>query len=223
MSAPIRVLIADDHVIVREGIRRVLGAARDVEVVAEAGDGTEALAMVRAHAPDVIVLDLTMPGVSGLHVATQLWRERSRVRVLILSMHNHPEYVLEAVRAGAHGYVLKDADPDELRRAVRTVHEGREYFSPAVAGQLSAALRGEIERERRKSGAQALTPREREVLVGVTSGRTNKEIAVQLGISPRTVESHRDAIARKLGMRSVAELTRFVLEHGLSDGGAGVP
>ena len=213
----IRVLVADDHAVVREGIRAVLASTPDFEVVGEAGDGAEALDLAASLEPDVLVLDLTMPKLSGLTVAERLRSARSPTRVLILSMHDHPEYVLQAVRAGASGYVLKDAQPDELRAAVRAVRGGREYFHPAAAQQLSAALREESERADRSSALEQLTRRERDVLIRIARGRTNKEIAAELGISPRTVETHRDGIARKLKMRSVADLTRLVVETGLGE------
>ena len=213
----IRVLVVDDHAVVREGIRGVLASTPGFVVVGEAGDGAEALELAEEHRPDVVVLDLTMPGMSGLEATAALRRQSSTVRVLILSMHDHPEYVLQAVRAGAHGYVLKDATPDELRTAVKAVYGGSDYFAAAAAQQLGAAIRGEVEGEKRRLLAERLTPRERSVLVRVAKGLTNKEIASQLGISPRTVETHRDSIARKLKMRSVAELTRFVMETELGD------
>jgi DNA-binding NarL/FixJ family response regulator len=166
------------------------------------------------------MLDLTMPGMSGLEAAAALRRKAPRVRVLILSMHDHPEYVLQAVRAGAHGYVLKDATPDEIRTAVRSVHRGDDYFAPAAAQQLGAAVRGEVRGEEQRILADRLTPRERSVLVRIARGLTNKEIASDLGISPRTVETHRDSVARKLKRRSVAELTRFVMETGLTEEGS---
>lgn len=217
MPQNIRVMIADDHAVVREGIRTVLASTPDFEVVGEAANGTEALATALEVEPDVLVLDLTMPGMSGLEVAAKVRSERESIGVLILSMHDHPEYVLEAVRAGARGYVLKDAQPDELRAAVRAVHEGREYFHPNAAMQLNTALRDESDAARRRSRADQLTKREREVLVRIARGFTNKDIAAELGISPRTVETHRDSLARKLRMRSVADLTRFVLETGIGD------
>lgn len=217
MPQNIRVMIADDHAVVREGIRTVLASTPDFEVVGEAANGTDALATALEVEPDVLVLDLTMPGMSGLEVAAKVRSDRESIGVLILSMHDHPEYVLEAVRAGARGYVLKDAQPDELRAAVRAVHEGREYFHPNASKQLSTALRAESEAARRRSRADQLTKREREVLVRIARGLTNKDIAGELGISPRTVETHRDSLARKLRMRSVADLTRFVLETGLGD------
>jgi DNA-binding NarL/FixJ family response regulator len=133
----------------------------------------------------------------------------------MLSMHDHSEYVLEAVRAGAHGYLLKDTAAAELRRAIRAVDDGEAFFSPPVARQLSDAVRGELARERRTSDLGTLTHRERDVLEGVARGRTNKEIATALGISHRTVETHRESLMRKLRIRTVAGLTRFALELGL--------
>jgi DNA-binding NarL/FixJ family response regulator len=161
----------------------------------------------------VVVLDISMPGESGLQVAARL-RERSPLpRVLILSMHDNAEYVLESVRAGADGYLLKDAAATELRSAIRTVCRGESYFSPPVASRLREALRGEHETH---AGSLAqLTAREREVLQGVARGRTNKEIAAELGISHRTVETHRESLMRKLQIRTVAELTRFALGAGI--------
>jgi DNA-binding NarL/FixJ family response regulator len=216
----LRVIIADDHAVVRQGIRTVLEDVEGLEVVAEAGDGDEALALAEEHEPDVVVLDVTMPGKTGLEVARELRERGSGVAVLILSMHDEPEYVLEAVRAGADGYVLKDMAPAELRAAVTAVHEGREYFSGRVTHQLSVGLRQELEEEQRKSRLESLTPREIEVLVLVARGLTNRGIADELGISPRTVETHRERVMAKLRIRSVAGLTRFVVEQGL-DAAAG--
>lgn len=210
---PIRVLVADDHAIVREGIRHVLEAAPGISVVAEAGTGTEALAQVRAHEPDVALLDITMPEKSGIEVAAALRSLAPSVAVLMLSMHDEGEYVLEAFRVGARGYVLKDATPAEMRDAVRAVHAGKTFFSPAVAARLTEGLRHARERERRQAAFEQLTGREREVLTGIAEGQTNKEIAARLGISPRTVESHRERLMRKLGIRTVAGLTKLVLEH----------
>lgn len=211
----LRIIIADDHAVVRQGIRAVLEEVEGLEVVAEAGDGDEALAMAKEHDPDVVVLDVTMPGKTGLEVAKELRDAGTGVGVLILSMHDDPEYVLEAVRAGADGYVLKDMAPAEIRAAVVAVHEGREYFSGRVTHQLSVGLRRELEEEQRKSRLDSLTPREVEVLVKVAGGLTNRGIAEELGISPRTVETHRERVMAKLRIRSVAGLTRFVVEHGL--------
>jgi DNA-binding NarL/FixJ family response regulator len=211
----LRVVIADDHAVVRQGIRGVLEQVDGLEVVAEAGDGNEALDLVEKHRPDLVVLDVTMPGKTGLEVAKELRGAGNDARVLVLSMHDDPEYVLEAVRAGADGYVLKDVTPAELRAAVEALQEGREYFSARVTHQLGVGLREEIELEQRRSRLESLTPREVEVLVMVAQGKTNRGIAEDLGISPRTVETHRERVMAKLRIRTVAGLTRFVVEQGL--------
>jgi len=213
---PIRVLIADDHALVREGIRRVLDEDPGFDVVAEAADGREAIERIAQTGPDVAILDISMPEVSGLEAARRLQAEAPDVKVLILSMHDESEYVMRAVHAGAAGYLLKDdAGPAHLRQAVRAVHAGESYFSPAVAATLTDALRGG------SSGSsdplERLTGREREVLRLVAAGNSNKQIAAQLGISRRTVESHRESMMRKIEIRTVAGLTRFALENGLLD------
>jgi DNA-binding NarL/FixJ family response regulator len=206
------VLVADDHMIARTGIRHVLESEAEFEVVGEAASGTEALALTLKLHPDVVVLDISMPGVSGLEVAGRLRASSPETRILILSMHDQAEYVLESVRAGAHGYLLKDTAATELRDAIRAVCRGGSYFSPPVANRLTAAVRGD---QSAQHGLDQLTGREREVLLGIAQGRTNKEIAGELGISHRTVETHRESLMRKLQLRTVAELTRFALSAGL--------
>lgn len=214
-STTLRIVVADDHAVVREGIRHVLERAEGLEVVAEAADGAEALAAVAEHAPDILVLDISMPELTGLEVTQRLRAEGREVGIVILSMFDDPEYVLQAVRSGADGYLLKDAGPAELRDAVLAVHDGREYLSERVTHQLSVALRSELEQEQRRSRLEQLTPREREVLVRVTRGRTAREIAEEFGISHRTVETHRERVMSKLRIRTIAGLTRFVLEAGI--------
>ena len=211
----LRVVIADDHTVVRQGIRGVLEEVPGLEVVGEAGDGVEALALVDELSPDVVVLDVNMPGKSGLEVTRELRAAGHPVRVLILSMHDVPEYVLQAVRSGADGYVLKDVAPADLRDAVQAVHEGREYFTARVTQQLSVGLRREIEEEQLRTRLESITAREREVLLLVAEGLTNREAGERLDISPRTVETHRERVMSKLRIRTVAGLTRFVVEHGL--------
>jgi DNA-binding NarL/FixJ family response regulator len=219
MNQPIRVLVVDDHAIVRQGIRQVLEGAGDIEVVAEAVDGTAALEAARSGSPDVVLLDVSLPGETGLEVARRLKHAASRARILMLSVYDNTEYVLEAVRAGADGYLLKDSSPAELRDAIRAVHAGGTVFSAAATRQLNLGLRQEAERREKEDRLGQLTSREREVLKLIVEGRTNKETAAVLGISHRTVETHRENILRKLGVRSVAELTRLAIETGLSPGG----
>lgn len=207
----IRVAVIDDHAVVREGIRRVLEGEPGVRIVGEGKDGAEALALVEAGGVDVLVMDVAMPGRTGLEVAAELQRRESPVRVLVLSMYDQPEYVLESVKAGARGYLLKDSPPAELRRAVRAIHAGEQYFPPAVAARLTDAVRGDPP----PKATDVLTPREREVLAGIAAGETNKQIAARLGISHRTVETHRESLMAKLEIRTVAGLTKLALEEGL--------
>ena len=217
MKAPLKVLVVDDHSVVREGLRRVLeeGSGGDLRVVAEAANGAEAVERAVREKPDVVLLDLTMPGPggSGLAVVRTLRDRAPDARVLILSVHDDREYVLESVRAGAHGYLRKDSSPAEIRQAIHAVCAGDSFFSPPVARHLAAAVQGGSQRP--EGSLTALTARERDVLIGVASGRTNRETAAALGISVRTVETHRDSLMRKLGIHTVAELTRFALEHRL--------
>ena len=210
-DAPIRIVVADDHAIVREGLRRVL-TTTGFEVVADTGDADSALAAVVEHQPNVLVLDITMPGGGGWSIIKRVLDEHPATRILMLSVHDEAEYVIESFRLGAHGYVRKDTTPAELRAAVAAVHAGNAYVSPAVAAHLTDAIRA-----RPTEGAgERLTPREREVLALVANGRTTKQVAASLGISPRTVEAHREAVMRKLNIRTVAGLTRYALEEGIA-------
>jgi len=216
-SNGLRVVIADDHAVVRQGIRIVLEEIPGLVVVAEASDGVEALELVAEHTPDLVVLDVTMPRKTGLEVARELREAGRDLGVLILSMHDDPEYVLQAVRAGADGYVLKDVPPAELRAAIEAIADGREYLSERVTHQLSVGLREELEREQKRGRMDSLTAREVEVLVHIADGRTNRQIGEDLGISPRTVETHRERVMAKLRIRTVAGLTRFVVEQGIGE------
>ena len=215
MSEGLRVVIADDHTVVRQGIRIVLEEVPGLEVVGEAGDGAGALRLIAKFKPDVAVLDVTMPEKTGLEVAKELRESDSDIGILILSMHDDPEYVLQAVRAGADGYVLKDVAPSELRDAIQAVASGKEFFAERVTHQLSVGLREELEREQRRIRIGSLTGREVEVLVRIADGNTNREIGEELGISPRTVETHRERVMAKLRVRTVAGLTRLVVGYGL--------
>lgn len=215
MTDVIRLVIADDHAIVREGLRAVLDGHEDMLVVAEAKNGAEAMALVTTLTPDVAVLDVSMPDQSGLDVARAIRAEHPGTRVLMLSVYDDAEYVRKAVQVGAAGYVLKDSPPAELREAIRTVHRGGTVFAPHVVEQLSKALAEDTRREDDQRVLDRLTPRERDVLTLIASGLTNKAAAAQLGISARTVETHRENLLRKLGVRSVAEVTKLAIRTGL--------
>jgi DNA-binding NarL/FixJ family response regulator len=208
-------MIVDDHPLVREGIRSIVAGEEGFEIVAEAGSGEEAVEVAGQLRPDVVILDLSMPGEGGLSAVARLREVAPTARSLVLSVHDHPEYVLEAVRAGAQGYIRKDTSPAELRQAIRTVHRGEAFFSSPVARQLSAAVRQETLRGEQGEKLERLTDRERQVLAGIAAGSTSKIIARQLGLSPRTVEAYRENLMRKLAIRTVAGLTRFAVESGL--------
>jgi DNA-binding NarL/FixJ family response regulator len=210
----VRVVLADDHALVREGLRHVLDAEPGIEVVGEASTGAEAVALALAHQPDVVLLDITMPGETGLRAAARLREQLPDAKILMLSMHDNAEYVREGMRIGTHGYILKDSAGEELRAAIRAVHAGGTFFSPAVVRRLTSAP--EVPAAPAAHAQLALlTPRERDVLQGIVDGHTNKAIAAQLGISRRTVEAHRESLMRKLEIHNVAGLTRFALEAGL--------
>lgn len=209
----IRVGVVDDHAIVRAGLRQVLEADPGFDVVGEAGTAAAALELVRERQPDVMLIDINLPDESGLRLTERLRALYEGLRLLILSVHDDPEIVRESVRLGAHGYLRKDTTPADLRAAVRAVYAGDAYFSPSVARTLAAALRGRAPAA--SDLLQRLTQRERDVLTRVAGGLPNKEIAAELGISVRTVESHRDSLMKKTGCKNVAALTRLALESGL--------
>jgi DNA-binding NarL/FixJ family response regulator len=215
--ARIRVLIADDHALVREGLRYVLDADPLIEVVAEASNGRVAVELALEYRPDVVVLDITMPEETGLKAAARVRELLPAAKVLLLSMHDQGEYVREGMRIGTHGYLLKDSAGEELRAAIRAVHAGGTFFSPAVVRRLAAAEA--VPENSPALQLELLTPRERDVLGGVARGLTNKAIAAELGISRRTVEAHRESLMRKLQIHSVAGLTRFALETGIVEAG----
>ncbi|MGH9258840.1 MAG: response regulator [Acidimicrobiales bacterium] len=213
--APISVLVADDHAVVREGIRSVLVAEPGFRVVGAAADAAEALTLAQRHEPDVVLLDITMPGESGLSVASRLRDLLPTTRVLVLSMHDRTEYLLEAVRAGASGYLLKDASPATLREAVGAVHRGEAYFCPVIARRLSAALRGQLQADERRGTVGRLTPREREVLVEIATGDSNAQIADRLVLSEATVKTHVSRILAKLHRHDRVQAVVLAYETGL--------
>jgi len=211
--APIRVLVADDHALFRAGIRKLLQSFEGIDVVDEAADGHEAIRLSATHRPDVLLMDIGMPGLNGVEAAARLTREGPRPRVIILSMHTGEEYVLRAIRAGAAGYLLKDAKPAELEAAVRAVARGEIYLSPAISRYLveDYVRRGSIER----GPLDRLTPRQREVLQLIAEGNTTKAIAAKLGLSTKTVETHRAQLMERLDTHDIAALVRLAIRLGL--------
>lgn len=212
MNNRIKVLVADDHPIVRKGITACLARQQNLDVVGEAADGREAVRKARDLHPDLILLDISMPHMSGLAVTELLQRELPQIKVLVLSVAGNSETVVRIIQSGARGYVLKDAPPEDLVRAIETVYRGDSYFSPDVARvALNQFIRGHTD----ASNTPELTNREREVLAQIADGFSNKEIACQLGVGVRTVETHRERIMRKLNIHNVAGLTKFAISKGL--------
>ena len=209
----IRVLLADDHALVRDGLRAVLAREADIEVVGEAADGRDALAVAERARPDVAVLDLSMPLLNGLDVARQLAARERGPRTILITMHADDRYVLGALRAGVRGYVLKKQAAADLVRAIREVAAGHVYLSPGVGASVAGAIR-----EGAPPPEERLTPREREVLQLVAEGKTTKEIAGLLGVSVKTADAHRTHLMQKLDIHDIAGLTRFAIRLGLIQG-----
>lgn len=205
----IRTLIVDDHPMVAEGIQSILETYNDIEVVGTLGDGQSAVDQLTTLAPDVVLMDLNMPGVSGLAATEMMLERRPDTRILILSMHDSPEYIATAMRHGAKGYVLKDVPTDEIRTAIDTVMQGKTYLCTGAAEALEPNI---------SDGHEMLTGREQTVLLELAMGKSNKEVALDLDISVRTVETHRKNIKRKLDITSTAGLTRYAMEHGVLQG-----
>jgi DNA-binding NarL/FixJ family response regulator len=210
----IRIVVADDHVLIRAGITHLLRSLDGVEVVGEAGDGLETLAVVERTKPDIVLLDIGMPGLNGLDVAARLATLDAPVATIILSMHESEEYVVRALQAGCSGYLLKGAAVSELEVAVRAVARGESYLSPAVSKRVVADY---VNRTGGGDGSplESLTPRQREILRLVAEGHTSRDIAEALKLSVKTVETHRAHIMERLGVREVTGLVRFAVKVGL--------
>lgn len=207
----IKILLADDHPVVRKGLGSCLAKAGYLKLVGEACDGNEALRLANELSPDILLMDISMPEMDGLTVSEKLRKDSSPVKVIILSMHSNREYVSRILKAGARGYVLKNSPPEELIQAIDVVASGETFFSPDVARMV---LNQYVDNAG-QTPLDKLTDREREVLVLIAGGRSNKEIADQLNLGVRTVETHRERVMRKLAIHSVAGLTKFAIAHGL--------
>jgi DNA-binding NarL/FixJ family response regulator len=208
----IKVLVADDHPVVRKGLQTFLSRQGHLRIVGEAADGDDALRKARALSPDVVLMDISMPGMNGLAVTEVLRKEAPEMKVLVLSVHTNKDYIFRVIQAGAHGYVSKEAPPEELLRAIESVAAGEPHFSEDIA---RAALNEFVSSGGKKEPFAQLTSREREVLVHIADGQSNKEIADKLDIGVRTIETHRERIMRRLNIHSVAGLTKYAIANGL--------
>ena len=213
MNGSVRVLLAEDHGLVRAGIRRLLDDMAGIEVVAEAGDGREALELIGQHLPDVVLLDIIMPGLNGLNTVARISIEYPSVRVIMLSMHDNEDYVWHALQSGAAGYLLKDAGLGELELAIRSVARGGSYLSPTISRHV---VRDYVRSASVERGAgDRLTPRQREIVQLIAEGNSNHEMARILGVSLKTVESHRAQLMARLELHDVAGVVRYAVRAGL--------
>jgi len=213
----IRVLIADDHPVVRDGLRFSLSRAnREIEIVAEAEDGVAAAALARTLTPDVVVMDITMPRLNGLEAARDILGRNPAAKIIILSLHDTRVLVEEAINAGVRGYLTKETASRDIAQAVAEVHAGRFFLSPSIAHVLVEMGLGRGRTAETARRGAALTPRERRVLQLIAEGRTGKEIAAELGISPNTVHAHRTSLMTKLGLHKQTDLARFAVKEGLA-------
>jgi two-component system response regulator NreC len=213
--AQIRIVIADDHTIIRSGLKLLLEQHPDFKVVAEANDGREAVQLVAQHRPDVAVLDIGMPQLNGIEATRQIGSEAPETQVVILSMHSDEGYVLRALKAGARAYILKNSAEADLIRAVRAVAEGKSFFSPVISKMLLEDYVRQVREKSVEDSYDLLTPREREILQLLAEGRTNKEVAATLGLSLHTVETHRGNILQKLNLHGVPELILYAVRKGI--------
>ena len=211
----IKVFLADDHAMVRQGLASVLASAPEIEVIGEAGDGQEALKKIRSIRPDVAVIDITMEGLNGLEVARRIRKSHPKIRVLILSIHSQEEYIIEAFKIGASGYLVKEAAVDELIAAIKAVYKGQAYLSPSIARRLIDDYLDKTQVPHTKSLEPRLTDREVEVLQLVAEGKSNSEIASLLNISIKTVSTHRAHIMKKLDIHDALGLAKYAIRKGL--------
>jgi len=213
MTTDIRLLLADDHVLIRASLRSLLEDFSGIEVVAEAADGREAVQMVERHQPDVVLMDISMAGLNGLEATRQIRKEHSQVQVVVLSMHADERHVLQALRAGAGGYVLKEAAPRELELAIEAVARGKLFLSPAISRQVIDVFLGQM--SGKADPLDQLTPRQREILQLIAEGHSSKQIAHRLDASVKTIESHRASLMERLDIHDIAGLVRYAIRQGL--------
>jgi two-component system, NarL family, response regulator NreC len=211
----IRILIADDHRVLRAGLRLLLERQVGFEVVAEAADGRQTVDLVRSHSPDVVLLDIAMPNLNGIEAARQIHGHQPGVGIIILSMHADESYLLRALKSGAKGYLLKDASEDDVTQAVRAVNEGKAFFSPAISKLLVEDYVRQLQQQGLEDVYDLLTPREREITQLLAEGKTSKDIAALLFLSPYTVDTHRKTILQKLNVHSVPELMLYAMRKGI--------
>ena len=215
MTKPLRIVLADDHTVMRGGLRLLLEREPGFGVVGEASNGREAIQLAEEHSPDVVVMDVAMPTLNGIEAAARIATVRPRTAIVILSMHSDESYVLRALKAGARGYLLKDSAEADLIQAVRAVSDGKAFFSPAIGKLLVEDYVRQIRQRGVEDSYELLTPRERELLQLLAEGQTTKEIAAALNLSPHTVDTHRGNLMQKLNLHSIPELILYAVRKGV--------
>jgi len=215
MMSEIRIILADDHTVIRSGLRLLLERQPDMTVVGEAEDGRQAVQRAAELTPDVVVLDIAMPNLNGIEACRQIVSATPRTSIVVLSMHSDESYVMRALKVGARAYILKDSAEDDLIRAIRAVHQGTSFFSPAVSKLLLEDYVRQLQQRGEEDSYELLTAREREILQLLAEGKSNKDVATMLNLSPYTIETHRSHILQKLGLHTVPELILYAVRKGI--------